>query len=102
MQMQEMDKLACRTMKHVNRVQQGSGFAMSKLKDIHRVLTELMLDCSTDGICSIFPDELKLLGADDEEVSKYWEELEEKEDERCKQDEEGGNFEEGYLACVVM
>lgn len=102
MQMQDTDNLTCRTMKHVDRVQQGSDFAMSKLKEIHRVLTELMLDCSTDGVCWKFPDELKMLGANDEEVAKYWEELEEKEDERCRQDEEDENFEEGYLACVVM
>ncbi|KAL8898812.1 MAG: hypothetical protein Q9207_006511 [Kuettlingeria erythrocarpa] len=102
MQMQDTDNLTCRTIKHVDRVQQGSDFAMSKLKDIHGVLTELMLDCSTDGICSMFPDELKMFGADDEQVAKYWEELEAKEDEMCRQDEEGENSEEGYLACVVM
>ncbi|KAI4129822.1 MAG: hypothetical protein LQ341_006529 [Variospora aurantia] len=102
MQMQETDNLTCRAMKHVKRVQQGSEFAVSKLQDIQRVLTELMLECSTGGTCSTFPDELKLLGADEEDVAKYWEEQKEKGDEKCREDEEDREFEEGYVQCVVM
>ncbi|KAL8968311.1 MAG: hypothetical protein Q9197_004946 [Variospora fuerteventurae] len=87
MQMQETDNLTCRAMKHVKRVRHGSKFAVSKLQDIQRVLTRLMLECSTGGTCSTFPDELKLLGADEEDVAKYWEEQKEKGGEKCRKDE---------------
>ncbi|KAL8921335.1 MAG: hypothetical protein Q9208_005767 [Pyrenodesmia sp. 3 TL-2023] len=102
MQLQETDHLTCRTMKHVDRVQQGSEFAFSALRDIQHVLTELMLDCSTGGTCSTFPDELKLLGANDEDIARYWEEQKEKGDESCRNDEEDGDCDEGYLRCSVM
>ncbi|KAL8749725.1 MAG: hypothetical protein Q9184_006694 [Pyrenodesmia sp. 2 TL-2023] len=99
MQLQEADNLTCRTMKHVDRVEQGSKYALSKLQDVQRFLTELILDCSTGEVCYTFPDQLKLLGANDEEVAKYWEE---KGDKICRKDEEVWDVNDGYLACVVM
>ncbi|KAL8993921.1 MAG: hypothetical protein Q9188_007206 [Gyalolechia gomerana] len=99
MQLRETDKLLCRAMKHLNHVQQGSNAAISEVKDVWRVLTDLMRECATGGTCSTFPNQLRLSGAKDEEIDKYGEEAKNEEDVNNGED---ADDEEGYVRCVVM